>query len=153
IHKGEVRLTRRLTKAGFRPYVLFQAAQLIPHLRPRPAREVLEAVRLLPSYCRRQVYREFNRIVGSDRASLEAISQGVHTVAPGGAPSKPATLAALSGQLETMDRWSFHIFTNSLIATIAKRNQVHVGGFLFMKYLGLPIIKRDIFFREVYTLE
>jgi hypothetical protein len=32
-------------------------------------------------------------------------------------------------------------------------DQAHVGGFLFMKYLGLPIIKRDIFFREVYTLE
>src|SRR5262249_20952941 len=70
IHKGEVRLTRRLTKAGFRPHVLFQAAQLIPYLRSRPAREVLEAVRLLPNYCRGQIYHEFNRIVGTAGASL-----------------------------------------------------------------------------------
>ena len=117
---------------------------------------MLESVRLLPSYCRRQLYREFNRVIGGESSSLaefEAISQGVRSVASGGVQNQSATLAALNKQLDTMDRWSFDIFANKLIATIAQRNQVHVGGFLFIKYLGLPVIKRDIFFREVYTLE
>lgn len=157
IHKGEVRLTRRLTKAGFRPHVLFQAAQLIAHLRPRPIREILEAVRLLPVSARRKLYREFSRILGEDRVSpaeFEAISQGVRTVSPAGLPARSgAATVDIARQLESMDRWSFEIFANKLVSTIAQRNQVHVGGFLFMKYLGLPAIKRDVFYREVYTLE
>ncbi|MCW5701025.1 MAG: hypothetical protein KIT82_00355 [Bradyrhizobium sp.] len=153
IHKGEVNLTRQMTKAGFRPHILFQAAQLIPHLRPRPIREVLESVRLLPSYCRPALYREFDKFIGAGGFSVtdfEAISQGVRPVGPG---RSPAGLPAISGQLDTMDRWNFEIFGNRLISLIAKRNQAHVGGFLFMKYLGLPAIKRDIFYRGVYSLE
>lgn len=155
IHNGEVALSRRLTKAGFRPYILYQAAQLIPHLRTRPIREVLESVRFLPAVCRKPLYREFDAIIGTENASVaefEAISQGVRTVAPG-APARLPNLPDMGAQLDTMDRWSFEIFANKLIATIAQRNQAHVGGFLFMKYLGLPAIKRDIFFREVYSLE
>ena len=155
IHKGEIKLTRRLTKAGFRPHVLFQAAQLIAHLRPRAMREVLEAARLLPSRERLQLYREFDRIVGNENISLaefEAISQGIRGISPGGG-SRAGALAAIGSQLETMDRWSFEIFANKLVAIIARRNQAHVGGFLFAKYLGLPVIKRDIFYRQIYSLE
>jgi hypothetical protein len=156
IHKGEVGLSRRLTKAGFRPHILYQAAQLIPHLRTRPIREVLESVRFLPILYRQSLYREFERIIGGDSASVaefEAISQGVRTVSPGGVPGRTETLPGITSQLQTMDRWSFDIFANKLIAAIARRNQVHVGGFIFMKYLGLPVIKRDIFYRELYSLE
>jgi hypothetical protein len=48
VHKGEVRLTRQLTKAGFRPHIIYQAAHLIPQLQRRPAREIIESIRLLP---------------------------------------------------------------------------------------------------------
>ena len=41
----------------------------------------------------------------------------------------------------------------SIAAEVADRNQIHFGGFLFMKYLGLPAFKRDLFFRELYSLE
>jgi hypothetical protein len=156
IHKGEVGLTRRLTRAGYRPHILYQAAQLIPHLRSKPAREVLESVRLLPSFERRLLYRSFQQIVGTEDASeaeFEAISQGVRAVSAGPGGPRPAPLKGLGAQLEVMDRWSFEIFANNLIAMIAKRNQAHAGGFLFMRYLGMPVIKRDIFYREIYTLE
>jgi hypothetical protein len=156
VHKGEVRLTRRLTKAGFRPHILHQAAQLIPHLRPRPMREVLEAARLLPQSDRRKLYGEFDRIIGTEDLSVpefEAISQGIRSNAPGAPPSKAAALAAIGNQLDTMDRWNFEIFSNKLVSIIGSRNQVHAGGFLFMKYLGSPLIKRDIFYRGVYSLE
>ena len=152
IHKGEVSLTRRMTKAGFRPHILFQAAQLIPHLRPRPIREILESVRLLPSYCRPLLYKEFDKFIGTEGFSIadfEAISQGVRLVGQAIALLD----SGIHGQLDTMERWNFEIFGNRLIGLIAKRNQMHVGGFLFMKYLGLPIIKRDIFYRGVYSLE
>lgn len=156
IHKGEVGLTRRLTRAGYRPHILYQAAQLIPHLRSKPAREVLESVRLLPSFERRQLYRSFQNIVGAEDASeaeFEAISQGVRAISAGPSGSSHGPLHGLASQLEVMDRWSFDIFANNLIAVIAKRNQAHVGGFLFMRYLGMPVIKRDIVYREIYMLE
>jgi hypothetical protein len=35
---------------------------------------------------------------------------------------------------------------------IMKHNQMHAVGFLFYKFKGLPLIKRDIVFREIYPL-
>jgi hypothetical protein len=37
-----------------------------------------------------------------------------------------------------------------IVGAVRARNQMHLGGFLFRKYLGLPIIKRDIVYRELY---
>lgn len=41
----------------------------------------------------------------------------------------------------------------AIISAIMAHNQMHVGGFLFRKWLGLPLIKRDIFYREIYTFD
>jgi hypothetical protein len=158
IHKGEVRLTRELTKAGFRPHILYQAVQLAPHMRDRPAREVLEAIQLLPTELRWRLFDDFDEILGSGAksasiATLEAISQGVRSVRNYGPKSEDSILSEISSQAAALDRWSLEILVNRIIETIAERNQVHVGGFLFMRYLGMPVIKRDIFYREVYSLE
>jgi hypothetical protein len=42
---------------------------------------------------------------------------------------------------------------DAVVAAVMKRNQMHTGGFLFRQHLGLPLIKRDIFYRDVYPLE
>jgi hypothetical protein len=70
-----------------------------------------------------------------------------------GPKSEDSILSEISNQAAALDRWSLEILVNRIIETIATRNQVHVGGFLFMRYLGMPVIKRDIFYREVYSLE
>lgn len=157
IHNGEVKFTRTLTKAGFRPHVLFQAAELGLHLRRRSIRDVVEAVRLLPEAFRQVLYRQFDEVIGEGTqvesvSVLEAISQGVVSF-PAPNRSDGGRLGAISNQALTMERWNFEILTSKIVALIAERNQVHVGGFLFMKFLGLPVIKRDIFFRQVYALE
>lgn len=41
----------------------------------------------------------------------------------------------------------------AIISAIMAHNQMHVGGFLFRKWLGLPLVKRDIFYREIYTFD
>jgi len=159
VHKGEVSLTRRLTKAGFSPHILYQAAELRPRLGALPIRELLETVRLLPTFFRAKIFEEVNEILGREDveevAALEAISQGIRSVAPHGYNRGPeaGALGDISGQAAAMERWSFEILGDRIVSTIAKRNQMHVGGFLFMKYLGLAAIKRDIFYRDVYTLE
>jgi Rhamnan synthesis protein F len=159
IHKGEVRLTRKLTKAGFRPHILYQAAELALQLATRPIREVLESVRLLPTDVRSELYEEFGKVLGTEEnreslSTIETISQGVRDFKAGhNAGENKSSMQSISDQAETMERWSFEIFTNRIISAIVSRNQIHAGGFFFVKYLGLPIIKRDIFYREVYALE
>lgn len=159
IHNGEVALTRKLTKAGFRPHILYQAAELAPRLAARPIRELLESVRLLPTGIRSKLYEEFNKVLSVDGnlesiSAIETISQGVRNVkATRNVGADKNSLQTISDQAETMEKWSFEIFTNRIISAIATRNQIHAGGFFFVKYLGLPIIKRDIFYREVYLLE
>jgi hypothetical protein len=44
-------------------------------------------------------------------------------------------------------------FVDAIVDTIEARNQMHMGGFLFRKFLGLPVIKRDIYFREIHSLD
>jgi hypothetical protein len=36
--------------------------------------------------------------------------------------------------------------------SIHVRNQMHYGGFLFRRHLGLPLIKRDLVYRNIYSL-
>lgn len=42
---------------------------------------------------------------------------------------------------------------DAIVAAIMKRNQMHTAGLLFRQYFGLPLIKRDIFYRDVHPLE
>jgi hypothetical protein len=158
IHKGEVRLTRQLTKAGFRPHILYQAVQLAQHMRDKSAREVLESIQLLPTDLRWRVYEDFDAILGGANkmrsvATLEAISQGIRSLRNYGSKTDDGIVSEIGGQAAAFDRWSIEILVNKIVETIAERNQIHVGGFLFMRYLGMPVIKRDLFYREVYSLE
>jgi hypothetical protein len=41
----------------------------------------------------------------------------------------------------------------AIVDVIRQRNQMHCGGFLFRRHLGLPVVKRDIVYRGVYSLE
>lgn len=38
------------------------------------------------------------------------------------------------------------------VEEVLKANQMHAAGFLFMKFLGLPLFKRDIVYRELFEL-
>lgn len=42
--------------------------------------------------------------------------------------------------------------TGEIIDVIQARNQMHYGGFLFRRHLGLPLVKRDLVYRGVYSL-
>ena len=43
-------------------------------------------------------------------------------------------------------------FTESLSSLLALRAQVHTGGFFFTKFLGSPFMKRDIVYRELFSI-
>jgi hypothetical protein len=41
---------------------------------------------------------------------------------------------------------------SAAVREVLQTNQMHAAGFLFMKYLGLPLFKRDIVYRELFVL-
>ena len=43
-------------------------------------------------------------------------------------------------------------FATAVVEEVLARNQMHAAGLAFVKFLGLPLIKRDIVYREQFTL-
>jgi len=166
VHKGEVGLTRALTKAGFQPHILFHGAQLIEHLRGSPIEDLLSAIGLLPTFFRAQIYDRLEELQSRENAQatapLAAASNIAQSLGVNDATDSSLNdirnaniqqLRALTSRAITMDRWAVDSVWRQIVSTVTTRNQIHVGGFLFMRYLGLPIIKRDILYRTVYAIE
>lgn len=123
IFKGEGDLTATLVEAGFRPHVLFQAEHLREHLTVRPPLEFSDLVELLPIGVRNEMSARFDKLA-------ERLQRG------------PAGIRTMGNEIASI-----------VIGAIMARNQMHAGGFLFHKYLGLPVIKRDIVYREICSLQ
>jgi hypothetical protein len=166
VHKGEVALTQTLMRAGFRPHVLYYGARLLPHLLKLDDRQFLQSVRLLPVAMRRVLnvlYDEFQETQRSSTLSaINSFSRSMRRidVVDGHVKLRNASIrqmltlnheAAVTHREQ--ERWSSVNMCREVVATISARNQMHTGGFLFHKFLGMPALKRDIFFREVFTLE
>jgi hypothetical protein len=39
-----------------------------------------------------------------------------------------------------------------VIDEVMGRNQMHAAGLMFRRFMGLPLIKRDLYYRDVYSL-
>ncbi len=168
VHKGEVSLTQTLLRAGFRPHVLYHGNQLLPHLLKLDVRQFLQAIRLLPVALRRHLYVEYDDFEQSQRsttlAAISSFSRGMRRFDSVEGEAYSALRQANVGQLLELNhqaalahhehgRWATVELCRALVATITARNQMHVGGFLFRRFLGMPAIKRDVFLREVFRLE
>ena len=167
IHKGEVGLTRMLIKAGGQPRVLYEGAQLIPFLNRQNVRDYLEAVRFLPSDFRKQLYTQFEDVHSSQTDhSLNALGTLSKSIRRIEANREPLHAELRTNNILEMleinqltasthidrESWVLKTLAHRIVGSIVKRNQMHVGGFLFMKHLGMPAIKRDITYRDVYRL-
>jgi hypothetical protein len=120
ILKGEGRLTNVLVKAGFAPKVLFKAEDLRTHLMVSSPEAFSELVSLLPVPTRKSFAALFEGVLGQLQAN---------------------DMRSESGAVDT---------ASPLIEAVIASNQLHTGGFLFHRFRGLPIVKRDIVFRELY---
>jgi hypothetical protein len=168
IHKGEVGLTQTLMRAGFRPRVLYHGARLLPHLLDLDGRRLLQVVRLLPVQLRRRIYVDYDEFQQEQRTTtlaaigtfsrsmkrFESVRDGAHSELRSANVRKLLALnhEAASTHIDQED-WTLVSLSRDLITTITSRNQMHVGGFLFHKFLNMPGVKRDLFYREVFKLE
>ena len=55
-------------------------------------------------------------------------------------------LAAVAGHASADE------FAKAVLGAILQCNQMHATGFAFMKFLGIPLFKRDIVYRELYSV-
>jgi Rhamnan synthesis protein F len=167
IQKGERGLTRQLIRSGFAPHIIHYGAQLTPHLRSLKLGDLLDAVRLLPPTHRQRLYDEFDDIHETQTtallSSINALVKGarrLHLITDAQLSdmrdSSIAQMLSVSDDTaaiqEEAEHWVLDAFLEKIILIVSTRNQIHVGGFLFSKFLGMPVIKRDIFYREIYPL-
>jgi len=168
IGKGERNLTRQLMRAGFKPTILYSASALVPHLRNCELTEFFDVIRLLPIMARLPFWGQLQQLRSARTLAplpvLTSLSQSIRRLQRVEAPGARDLHRANVQEILTIsnrslvvhkqhDEWATESLGERMVAYVADRNQIHVGGFFFMKYLGLPVMKRDIFFRELYSLE
>jgi Rhamnan synthesis protein F len=165
IHKGEVGLSRMLMKAGFKPHILYHGAQLTPYMRSASLHELMTATHFLPNYLRNRLFDHLDQLrvaqTSSKLSAIDTLSRSVSRLQRFDNPqithlrlANTTKLLSISHLTTTTHRERERVarnnFVDLVISTITTRNQIHVGGFLFVKYLSMPAFKRDIFYRDVY---
>jgi hypothetical protein len=168
IQKGERGLTRQLMRAGFRPHILYHGAMLIPRLKALDVDDLLSTVQLMPAVQRARIFDEIDELRENETnatfTAVETLAKSVrrlHRLNEEQLGDLPhlniLQMLTISQQTVTTyrerQRWLLENFGERIVSTITSSNQIHIGGFLFMKFLGMPAFKRDIFYREVYALE
>ncbi len=178
IHKGEVGLTRAVVgKAGFQPTIIAHAGMLREYLRNGDFDDIKNYIDLLPVYFRDMLRGELYSLM--DRTASQSpiarfsssLSIGASGVTKGGglpffySPDRAGSVVIpdflaedlkrdmlkVKGLVEDLAEFERLAFVERILDIINQRNQIHIAGFLFMKALSVPIIKRDIVFREVYN--
>jgi hypothetical protein len=123
ILKGEMGISRAVISAGFKPHVIYPADRLYQALMTATPSAVEDAVALLPR----------------GAASLAALEVAMN-----------ANLAAeKAGSIEfTRTR-----LVEAIMRAVTQGSQVHTGAFLYSLFLGAPLIKKDLVFRQVFTAD
>jgi hypothetical protein len=125
IFQGEGALSAMLLGAGFRPHILYRAVHLRSYLKDDES-----VLRLLPLQLRAWLAG-----VGEPRSTT---LQHKLTMA----------LKWLSGVSRARLRG-----VDLVIDEVMHRNQMHAAGFLFRKFMALPLLKRDLYYRDVHALD
>lgn len=168
ITKGERGLTRRLMRAGFKPRIIYSAAGLLPQLRGCGFGELLDVVRLLPILAREPLVQQLDQLRTARTSApvpiVDTLSKSVRRLQRMKGAAREELhgvnireLLTISQRSLTLhghhDEWAIRSMGDAIAAVVGDRNQIHFGGFLFAKYLGMPAIKRDLFYRELYSLD
>ena len=128
IFRGEGDLSAQLLRGGFRPHILYRAVHLRPYLANLANDDAV--MPLLPLQIRAWLAGS-----GEPRSTTLLHKIGIALKWLRGAPR-----AKLEG-------------ADLVIDEVMGRNQMHAAGLMFRKFMGLPLIKRDLYYRGVYSLD
>ncbi len=128
IFRGEGDLSAQLLRGGFRPHILYRAVHLRPYLANLANDDAV--MPLLPLQVRAW-------LAGSGEARSTTL---LHKIGIALKWLRGAPRAKLEG-------------ADLVIDEVMGRNQMHAAGLMFRKFMGLPLIKRDLYYRGVYSLD
>ncbi len=128
IFRGEGDLSAQLLRGGFRPHILYRAVHLRPYLANLANDDAV--MPLLPLQVRAW-------LAGSGEARSTTL---LHKIDIAWKWLRGAPRAKLEG-------------ADLVIDEVMGRNQMHAAGLMFRKFMGLPLIKRDLYYRGVYSLD
>jgi hypothetical protein len=123
ILRGEMGVSRAAIQDGFKPHVIYSADRLYQALMSATPSGVEDAVALLP----RGV------------ASLAAM--------------EVAMKASLAPDKAGLGEFAKTRLVESIMRAVTQGSQVHTGAFLYSLFLGSPLVKKDLVFREVFTAD
>lgn len=151
IHAGEIRLTRLLKKLHPTIEVVYSLEKLAEKLQALTLPEILASLAYLPNIGPAEafevnLYAQFPAMASSLRklirgnAAAKGLTPGRQLIDPG------LTAEAVASSLAVLKSHLIH----KLIMLFSAGSQVHLGFGHLRKYLALPFIKKDLFFRDIY---
>ena len=162
IDYGECGLTYMMTqKIGVSVDVVYTAEALAVILEALPAEDLYELVRWMPRVFKNDFADEIaayaNNMLDSDliayRRALSGGEMSDQKVVTGPATVIIDELGQKTSQIYAQ-RFEYmrQKFARDIFDYIALRNGMSIGGFAYIKYLQMPMLKRDVVYRELYTL-
>jgi hypothetical protein len=139
--RGEILMSQFLIgHGGFVPHVIFTANELGQVLRRWTPQEIRENLYLMSRPVREAV---------TTAGLLEIFDERVMVVESAGsqASNSRQTAEQRSARLIAAQR-----LCDMLVQIIERGNQIHMAGGLFTRYLGMPVVKKDLAYREVETM-
>lgn len=131
ILRGEGVLSRDLLRAGFKPHILWPARALLEPLEALLPQRLEELLRLIPRVSRSELYDEWG---------LQA-------------PAKNERFLPFPYVAQATRNLPASTLARQFVERIEAHNQMHGGGTLFQRFLGMPFMKRDLVYREVFTFD
>lgn len=141
INCGEVRLTRYIKeKGGFTPRVLYSMHDVGKRVLDWTLEDLQANLTLLPTYARHIVYGSqlFRTYVDPIVVSLDG-------------QKSQARPSQVSPELDAARDIALKRLLDELVRRMEGGSQTHLACGVFVKYLGMPFLKKDMAYRELYS--
>lgn len=124
ILRGEMGVSRAAILTGCKPHVIYSPERLYEALLAAPQKDVEDALTLLPRSSASRTAMDI-----AMRANLAS-----------------ERAAGLAGFTKTR-------LVEAIVHAVCQGSQVHTGAFLYARFLGSPLVKKDLLFRGVYNAD
>jgi hypothetical protein len=138
--RGEIMMSQYMIGyGGFVPHVIYSASEIGQVLRKWTPQEMRENFYLMSRQIREAV---------TQGGLLEIFDERVMMIETSGSQTNQRSSSEQrSARLIAAQRLS-----DALVRIVERGNQIHTAGGLFARYLGMPVIKKDLAYRNVETM-
>ncbi len=138
--RGEVMMSQNLIGyGGFVPHVIYTANELGQVLRKWTPQEMRENFYLMSRPVREAVTKG---------GLLEIFDERVMTIQTSGSQTNQRS----SSEQRFARLIAAQRLSDAIVRIVERGNQIHTAGGLFARYLGMPVVKKDLAYRNIETM-